>query len=231
MGLGATIDPSRLPHFELHDQGHGPHVMFLHGFLSSRAQWRPNLPGLTPFCRPVVVELLGHGRSPAPADPAAYTVDSYLAAFEEAEEDGRTDLTAAALTVDEPATITFDDQTWEPRNYDEYDGLITWRRALAMSRNLGTIHVGEQIGFDRVAAMWRKVGVGTPPRGFPSITLGVFELTPFEVAQAYTLFQNNGAVRPLKALDRIQKILTHAPLSPAAAKLRDRALFSTEKPG
>ena len=83
MGLGATIDPSRLPHFELHDQGHGPHVMFLHGFLSSRAQWRPNLPGLTPFCRPVVVELLGHGRSPAPADPAAYTVDSYLAAFEE----------------------------------------------------------------------------------------------------------------------------------------------------
>ncbi|MEQ1760047.1 MAG: transglycosylase domain-containing protein [Vicinamibacterales bacterium] len=127
----------------------------------------------------------------------------YLAAFEEAEEDGRTDLTAAALTVDEPATITFDDQTWEPRNYDEYDGLITWRRALAMSRNLGTIHVGEQIGFDRVAAMWRKVGVGTPPRGFPSITLGVFELTPFEVAQAYTLFQNNGAVRPLKALERI----------------------------
>lgn len=127
----------------------------------------------------------------------------YLAAFETAEEEGRTDLTPAALALDEPATITFDDQIWEPRNYDEYDGLITWRRALAMSRNLATIHVGETIGFDRVAALWRKVGVGTPPQGFPSITLGVFELTPFEVAQAYTLFVNGGAVRPLRALQRI----------------------------
>jgi penicillin-binding protein 1B len=127
----------------------------------------------------------------------------YLAAFERAEDEGRTDITPASLTEDEPGTITFDDQVWEPRNYDEYDGLITFRRALAMSRNLGTIHVGEMIGFDHVAALWRRVGVGTPPKGFPSITLGVFELTPFEVAQAYTIFQNGGSVRPLRALSRI----------------------------
>jgi len=63
------------------------------------------------------------------------------------------------------STFTFDDQVWEPRNYDDYDGQITWRRALAMSRNLGTIHVGETIGFDKVAALWRKVGVGQPPLG------------------------------------------------------------------
>jgi penicillin-binding protein 1B len=127
----------------------------------------------------------------------------FLAAFERAAEEGRNDLTPAALALDEPTTFMFDDQVWEPKNYDEYDGPITWRRALAMSRNLATIHVGETIGFDRVAALWRRVGVGTPPRGFPSITLGVFELTPFEVAQAYTLFVNGGAVRPLRALQRI----------------------------
>jgi predicted Zn-dependent protease len=34
-----------------------------------------------------------------------------------------------------------------------------------------------------------------------------------------------------KALDRINKILTNAPLSPAAAKLRDRAVLIAEKPG
>jgi penicillin-binding protein 1B len=127
----------------------------------------------------------------------------YLAAFERAAAEGRSDFTAAALTDDEPSTIVFDDQIWEPKNYDAYDGLITWRRALAMSRNLGTIHVGEQVGFDRIASLWRRVGVGTPPRAFPSITLGVFELTPFEVAQAYTLFANEGAVRPLKGIERI----------------------------
>ncbi|MBI4263284.1 MAG: transglycosylase domain-containing protein [Acidobacteria bacterium] len=128
----------------------------------------------------------------------------YLAALERGAEEGRIDLTPAALTLDEPASFTFDDQVWEPRNYDAYDGEITWRRALAMSRNLGTIHVGETIGFDRVAALWRRVGVGTPPRAFPSITLGVFELTPLEVAQAYTLFLNGGRVRPLRAIRQIE---------------------------
>jgi penicillin-binding protein 1B len=145
----------------------------------------------------------------------------FLAAIEEAIAQGRTDLTPASLTLDEPATIAFDDQIWEPKNYDEYDGEITWRRALAMSRNMGTIHVGEQIGFDRIAALWRKVGVGTPPRGFPSITLGVFELTPLEVAQAYTLFMNGGRVRPLRAIDRIDA--GEDELRLPAAKLKDVA--------
>jgi penicillin-binding protein 1B len=108
------------------------------------------------------------------------------------------------LTLDEPGVFTFNDQVWEPRNYGDYDGEITWRRALALSRNLGTIRVGEAVGFDKVAQVWRRVGVGTAPRAFPSIALGVFELTPLEVAQAYTLFTNAGSVRPLRAIDRVQ---------------------------
>ena len=128
----------------------------------------------------------------------------YLAAFERSVEEGRSDLTPASLTRDEPRTFEFDGQVWEPKNYDDYDGEVTWRRALAMSRNLGTVHVGEQIGFDRIAALWRRVGVGTPPQAFPSITLGVFELTPLEVAQAYTLFVNGGRVQPLKAISHLQ---------------------------
>ena len=128
----------------------------------------------------------------------------FLAAFERAAAEGRTDFTPASLTLDEPQVFDVDGETWEPKNYDDYDGEITWRRALAMSRNLATIHVGEQVGFDKVAALWRRVGVGTPPRAYPSIALGVFELSPFEVAQAYTLFLNGGSVRPLHAIDRIQ---------------------------
>ena len=146
----------------------------------------------------------------------------YLAAFERAAEESRSDLTPASMTVDEPQTFEFDDQVWEPGNFDkEYDGEITWRRSLALSRNLGTIHVGEAAGFDRVAALWRKVGVGTPPKGFPSITLGVFELTPFEVAQAYTLFTNGGAIRPLRAIQRI--VTAERELKPKEPALRQIA--------
>jgi penicillin-binding protein 1B len=149
----------------------------------------------------------------------------YLAAFELAAEAGRTDLTPAALTIDEPATFSFDDQVWEPQNFDDYDGEITWRRALAMSRNLGTIHVGETIGFDRVAALWRRVGIGTPPRAVPAITLGVFELTPLEVAQAYTLFVNGGRVRPLRTIQRIAT--PEGELRPTASAPREVARADT----
>ncbi len=71
-----------LPYWEVHDLGQGPYMLMVHGFLSSRAQWRINLPALGAFCRPVLLELLGHGRSPAPADEAPYKVQSYIAAFE-----------------------------------------------------------------------------------------------------------------------------------------------------
>ena len=128
----------------------------------------------------------------------------FLAAFEYAANTGRSDLTPASLTVDAPATFAFDQQLWEPRNFDEYDGEITWRRALTMSRNLGTIRVGEAIGFERVAEQWRATGVGTPPQSFPSITLGAFDLSPYDVAQAYTLFSNGGHVRPLRAIQRVE---------------------------
>jgi len=69
-------------HFEVHD-GEGPYLLLVHGFLMSRAQWRENLVALSQVCRPVVVELWGHGRSPAPEDPVLYHPDAYVAAFED----------------------------------------------------------------------------------------------------------------------------------------------------
>jgi penicillin-binding protein 1B len=128
----------------------------------------------------------------------------YLAAFERAHEDGRTDITPATVVDDEPTTFTFNDQEWTPANYEnEYEGPITLRRALAHSRNIATIKLAEMIGFDNVAALWKKFGIGTPPKGYPSIALGVFEATPFEIATAYTVFPNQGTIRPLRALSRI----------------------------
>lgn len=66
--------------------GQGPCAFFLHGMLSSRLQWQPNLPALSRCVRPVVFDLWGHGNSPAPADDADYTVEAYLAQFESVRE-------------------------------------------------------------------------------------------------------------------------------------------------
>ena len=68
-------------HFDVHGE-RGPFLLLVHGMLSSRAQWLENLAPLELFCRPVVVELFGHGRSPAPDDPSRYAPENYVAEFE-----------------------------------------------------------------------------------------------------------------------------------------------------
>ena len=128
----------------------------------------------------------------------------FLAAFDLALREGRTDLTPATVVVDEPATFFFNEQEWAPRNYDgEYDGPITARRALARSRNLATIQMAELTGYQQIASLWRHVKDGFHAQAYPSITLGVFEATPLDMAEAYTVFPNLGETRPLRAVSRI----------------------------
>jgi len=71
-----------MPYFEIHEGDTGPHMLMVHGFLSSRSQWRINLPALKRVSHPVLLELLGHGRSPAPESAEPYAVASYIDAFE-----------------------------------------------------------------------------------------------------------------------------------------------------
>lgn len=128
----------------------------------------------------------------------------YLAAFETAAADGRRDITPATLVTDEPTTFTYEDKSWTPGNYEnEYDGVITLRRALAQSRNVATAKVAEMVGYDKVAALWKRVGTSMQPKAYPSVALGVFEATPFEIATAYTIFPNMGELRPLRSILRI----------------------------
>ncbi|MFV0298235.1 MAG: alpha/beta fold hydrolase [Hyphomicrobiaceae bacterium] len=75
-----------IPYYEVHTGAKGPYLLMVHGFLSSRSQWRINLPALTTFSKPVLLELLGHGRSPAPEDEAPYSVAAYIEAFEKIRE-------------------------------------------------------------------------------------------------------------------------------------------------
>lgn len=155
----------------------------------------------------------------------------YLAAFERAYAEGRSDLTPATIVMDEPTTWEFNQQTWTPSNYDgEYEGAITLRRALALSRNIATVKVAEAAGYDHVAALWRRVGAGTPPRPYPSIALGVFEVTPLEIATAYTVFPNEGTLRPLRAITRMVaggREITIAPTVPKSIARADTTFLVT----
>ena len=72
-------------HWQTHG-GNGPYLLLVHGMLCSRAQWLWNLPALKRVCRPVTVELWGHGRSPSPETVGHYAPKHYITEFEAIRE-------------------------------------------------------------------------------------------------------------------------------------------------
>lgn len=146
----------------------------------------------------------------------------YLTAFEREAADASVNLTPATVFDDEPTTFQYGDTFYSPANYqDEYDGPITLREALAHSRNIVAVKVAEAAGFDTVANLWNRIGVGSPVKPYPALALGVFEETPLDMATAYTIFMNRGSVRPLTAITRLveggkPKTLPPSPTRPVA---------------
>ena len=128
----------------------------------------------------------------------------YLAALERARRDTAFAFTNSSLIDDTPTTFVFDRRRWRPANYgDVYDGPVTARMALARSRNVAAVKVARQTGFQDVADLWAAASGGAAPPAYPSLALGVFEATPLQVAQAYTVLANGGVRMPLRAITRV----------------------------
>ena len=117
----------------------------------------------------------------------------YAAAFDNAAE-GFTPIVTAVTTVDDvPTTFEFDGKEYTPDNYgEEFYGTVTVRDALIHSLNVATVKVAELIGYQRVVNLTRQMGLGTNIQPTPAVALGAYEMTPIDVAAAYTPFATNG---------------------------------------
>ncbi len=119
----------------------------------------------------------------------------YAAAFTQALLKGGSDVLTPASTVeDEPTTFEVKDQApYEPHNHgDHYYGTVTLRYALSRSLNIPAVKVAEATGYDNVVKTARAVGLNIDIKPTPSIALGSYEVTPLEIAGAYTVFTNKG---------------------------------------
>jgi penicillin-binding protein 1B len=100
--------------------------------------------------------------------------------------------TPASMVDNTPTTFFFDDQIYEPRNYqDKYNEVVTARFALAHSLNNATVRIAEQVGYDKVAELAQAAGI-KGVKATPAMALGAYDATPLEMAGAYTAFANNG---------------------------------------
>jgi penicillin-binding protein 1B len=95
---------------------------------------------------------------------------------------------------DEPTTFVYEGgRFYQPANYhDEYHGPVTLRYALARSLNVSTVKVAQMVGYDRVVDLARAAGMNLDIQPTPAVALGSYEVTPLEVAGAYTVFSNEG---------------------------------------
>jgi len=122
----------------------------------------------------------------------------YAAALDSAVEGGGQTFTPASLVDDVPTTFMFDGKPYEPGNFHQaFHGTVTYRQALAASMNVAAVKVAEGIGYDRVVAMARRAGLNDGIKATPAVALGSYDVTPLEMAGAYTLFANGGVyVKP-----------------------------------
>jgi penicillin-binding protein 1A len=111
------------------------------------------------------------------------------------------------VMVDDPLSVEIDptEPPWNPQNYDlEFDGAMTLRRALYLSRNIIAIKLGMEIGEQAVISEATKFGITTRIPPVPSIHIGSADVYPLEIISAYTTFANLGSRTLPNAILRVE---------------------------
>jgi len=118
----------------------------------------------------------------------------YLAALEAG-------YTPDTTVVDQEITIG----GWTPRNYSgTFNGPMTLSQAVAQSTNTVAADVADKVGRSNVANVARRLGINGNISTQPSMALGAVEVTPLEMAQAYSAFANGGRRVQAWGINRIR---------------------------
>ncbi len=128
-------------------------------------------------------------------------------------------LSPATMINDAP--ISFDagqtgGQAWEPKNYDgKYEGPMTMRKGLTKSKNMISIRILHRIGAKYGQEYTTRFGFDAdknPP--YLTLALGAGNVTPLQMAGAYSVFANGGyKVNPYlisRVTDANGKVLSQA---------------------
>lgn len=163
--------------------------------------------------------------------------------FGAALESGR--WTAASRVVDAPETFRdpWTGREWKPRNYDRdaFEGTMTMRRAIALSKNTVAVRLISELGVDPVVDFARRAGIGSEMPRNMTLALGTGEVTPLELANAFATFASGGLVgEPVlveRVLDREGNVLEEArprlrpAISPAIAYVLTELLEAVVEEG
>ncbi|MES2110635.1 MAG: transglycosylase domain-containing protein [Bacteroidota bacterium] len=100
--------------------------------------------------------------------------------------------------TDQPVSIKYVDegkqQVWEPKNADFHFSYqeMSLRWAMGKSVNSITAQVTEKVGWDKIVEYAHKVGIESPLKAIPSVSLGSNDVSVYEMTRAYSTFLNRG---------------------------------------
>ncbi len=128
----------------------------------------------------------------------------YAAALNTGLLDRPDPITPSTIFQDEPHTFYYDGKPYEPVDYhhNEWLGDVTVRMAFAKSLNVPAVEVAEATGYGAVAQLAHSAGLADI-RATPAMALGSYDVTPLEIAGAFTLFANKGVKVEPRMISRI----------------------------
>jgi penicillin-binding protein 1B len=101
--------------------------------------------------------------------------------------------TLSTMVSGEPISLPTPEGMWTPTNFeDKKYGKITIRKTIEDSINTATTRLANDVGFKEVLKTARLAGITSPLLPVPSMALGSFEVTPMELAYAYTTIASGG---------------------------------------
>ncbi len=123
-------------------------------------------------------------------------------------------LPANFQVLDQPLALNSGSGIWSPRNSDgSSGGFTTLRTALSRSLNQVTVRLAyEHLSTAEIISYARKMGISSPMPSNLSIALGTAEVSPLELAGAFSTFANNGfwnePISILKVEDKHRRVLS-----------------------
>jgi penicillin-binding protein 1A len=100
------------------------------------------------------------------------------------------------MVPNSPVTISGYGPDWTPKENQEevakLPPIISLRTALAHSQNFVTAYVMNEVKPEPVVELIKKMGITTKVEPYPSICLGTFEATVYDMTGAYSTFVNHG---------------------------------------
>ena len=112
--------------------------------------------------------------------------------------------TPDSAIVDAPVSYRIPGGIWTPKNYDgSFNGSMTVRHALEVSRNIPAVKIGSAVGLNKVIETCRILGINSPMEPVPSLPLGAIGVTPLEMASAFATIANYGWQSPPTVIVRV----------------------------